>query len=32
MKKLFGALKKEEPKPPAPTLGDTSTKVNNTGV
>ena len=29
MKKLFGAKKKEEPKPPAPTLTDTSTKVGN---
>lgn len=27
MKKLFGAKKKEEPKPAAPTLGDTSLKV-----
>jgi hypothetical protein len=27
MKKLFGAKKKEEPKPPAPSLGDTSSKV-----
>lgn len=27
MKKLFGAKKKEEPKPPAPTLTDTSAKV-----
>lgn len=27
MKKLFGAKKKEEPKPPAPSLGETSGKV-----
>jgi len=29
MKKLFGAKKKEEPKPPAPTLQDTSSKVKH---
>ena len=28
MKKLFGAKKKEEPKAPVPTLGETSTKVS----
>jgi hypothetical protein len=27
MKKLFGAKKKEEPKPPAPSLQDTTAKV-----
>ena len=27
MKKLFGAKKKEEPKPPAPTLQESSTKL-----
>jgi len=27
MKKLFGAKKKEEPKPPAPSLQETSAKV-----
>ena len=30
MKKLFGAKKKEEPKPPGPTLQDTSSKVHLT--
>ena len=28
MKKLFGASKKEEPKPPGPTLNESSAKVN----
>ena len=31
MKKLFGAKKKEEPKPPAPTLDETSTKLGDRG-
>ena len=31
MKKLFGAKKKEEPKPPAPTLTDTSAKLGERG-
>ena len=31
MKKLFGAKKKEEPLPPAPTLTDTSTKLGDRG-
>jgi len=29
MKKLFGAKKKEEPKPPAPTMAETSTKLGD---
>ena len=31
MKKLFGAKKKEEPKPPAPTLEETSSKLGDRG-